>query len=109
MSTLHLLANHFLSAATCVPTVNAPCPVEVIKPVGTETITNVNQVISNLQSFVGPIFLAIVGFFAITFLMKKKMKDFIAFIALAIVIAVIFYTPGIIHNLATMVAGLFGS
>jgi hypothetical protein len=108
MSTLHLLANHFLSVlgTPCGP--NNPSPCDIPK-IDAHTKDSIRQVVENLQLFIGPIFLAIVGFFSITFLMKKKMKDFIAFLALAIIIAVVFYTPGIIENLAKMVAGLFGT
>lgn len=67
-----------------------------------------SSLVTYLQGLFGPLFLGIVGIVAIFFLFTREITRFVQFIVLAIVIAVIFYTPGIIHALATGIANALG-
>jgi hypothetical protein len=64
--------------------------------------------VSYLQSLFGPVFLGIVGFVAMFFLFTREIIRFIQFVVLAIAIAVIFYTPVIIENLASALSHALG-
>ncbi|MGH3159264.1 MAG: hypothetical protein ACRDNF_22190 [Streptosporangiaceae bacterium] len=66
------------------------------------------NLVTYLQGLFGPLFLGIVGIVAIFFLFTREITRFVQFIVLAIVIAVIFYTPGIIHTLAQGIANALG-
>jgi hypothetical protein len=67
-----------------------------------------SNLVTYLQGLFGPLFLGIVGIVAIFFLFTREITRFVQFIVLAIVIAVIFYTPGIIHTLASGIASALG-
>ena len=64
--------------------------------------------VNYLQSLFGPLFLGIVGIVALFFLFTREITRFVQFIVLAVAIAVIFYTPGIVHTLATGIANALG-
>jgi hypothetical protein len=64
--------------------------------------------VNYLQGLFGPLFLGIVGIVAIFFLFTREITRFVQFIVLAVAIAVIFYTPGIVHTLATGIANALG-
>ena len=64
--------------------------------------------VSYLQGLFGPIFLGIVGIVAIFFLFTREIIRFVQFIVLAIAIAVIFYTPGIVQTIASGIANALG-
>jgi len=64
--------------------------------------------VTYLQGLFGPLFLGIVGIVAIFFLFTREITRFVQFIVLAVAIAVIFYTPGIVHTLATGIANALG-
>jgi hypothetical protein len=64
--------------------------------------------VSYLQGLFGPLFLGIVGIVAIFFLFTREITRFVQFIVLAVAIAVIFYTPGIVQTLATGIATALG-
>ena len=66
------------------------------------------SLVSYLQGLFGPLFLGIVGIVAIFFLFTREITRFVQFVVLAIAIAVIFYTPGIIHTLAQGIANALG-
>lgn len=53
-----------------------------------------------MQTWVGPILLLIIGFLAIKFLMNSQIMAFVMFIITAILVAVVFYYPGIIKSIA---------
>jgi hypothetical protein len=61
-----------------------------------------------LQSLFGPLFLGIVGIVAIFFLFTREIIRFVQFIVLAVAIAIVFYTPGIVQVLATGIANALG-
>lgn len=53
-----------------------------------------------LHGLIAPVFLGVVAICAIFFLFTKEITRFAQFVILAIIIAVIFYTPGIIQTFA---------
>ena len=61
-----------------------------------------------LRTFIGPIFLAIVSIVAIFFLFTREITRFVQFIVLTLVVAVIFYWPGILVSIATAAAKALG-
>lgn len=74
-----------------------------------DTLLNVNNLIlaaasatslaEGVRNFVGPILMLVMGIVAITFLFRREMTQFIIFIVIAIVVAIIFYSPDVISNL----------
>ncbi|WP_149260581.1 hypothetical protein [Actinomadura sp. K4S16] len=62
---------------------------------------NTQQLAEWLRNIFGPLFLVIVGIVALFFLFTREITRFVQFIVLSIVIAIVFYYPGII----TMIAG----
>lgn len=52
-----------------------------------------------IKSIIGPIFLAVVGIIAMTFLMQRQMMQFLIFIIIAVLIAAIIYVPDMIKNI----------
>jgi hypothetical protein len=67
----------------------------VMAPVALST----QGLITYLQGLFGPLFLGIVGIVAIFFLFTREITRFVRSIVLAVAIAVIFYTPGIVQTL----------
>ena len=64
--------------------------------------------VTYLQGLFGPLFLGIVGIVAIFFLFTREIIRFVQFVVLAVAIAVIFYTPGIVQTLASGIAHALG-
>ena len=67
--------------------------------------------VTYLQSLFGPLFLGIVGIVgivAIFFLFTREITRFVQFLVLAVAIAVVFYTPSIVQELATGIANALG-
>ena len=64
--------------------------------------------VSYLQGLFGPLFLGIVGIVAIFFLFTREIIRFVQFMVLAIAIAVVFYTPGIVQTIASGIANALG-
>ncbi|MBV9095478.1 MAG: hypothetical protein JO132_16655 [Streptosporangiaceae bacterium] len=64
--------------------------------------------VTYLQGLFGPLFLGIVGIVAIFFLFTREITRFVQFIVLAVLIAVVFYTPTIVQTLATGIAHALG-
>lgn len=52
-----------------------------------------------IRNFIGPILMLVMGIVAITFLFKREMTQFIIFLVIAIVVAIIFYGPGLIVSI----------
>jgi hypothetical protein len=61
-----------------------------------------------LQGLLAPLFLGAVGIIALVFLFTREIIRFVQFILLAVVIAVVFYTPTIIQTLATALTTALG-
>lgn len=76
----------------------------VASPVALST----NGLVTYLQGLFGPLFLGIVGIVAIFFLFTREILRFVQFVVLAVAIAVIFYTPGIVRALATGITNALG-
>ena len=64
--------------------------------------------VSYLQGLFGPLFLGIVGIVAIFFLFTREIIRFVQFVVLAIAIAVLFYTPGLVQTIASGIANALG-
>lgn len=84
--TAHILATHVLAAGNP----------------NTQGLTNY------MRQLFGPLFLGIVGIVALFFLFTREITRFVQFLVLAVAIAVIFYTPGIIESLGTGIANALG-
>ena len=69
---------------------------------------NTEGLVKYLQGLFGPLFLGIVGIVAIFFLFSREITKFVQFIVLAVLIAVVFYTPSIVHTLAIGIANALG-
>jgi hypothetical protein len=69
---------------------------------------NTSGLVTYLQQLFGPLFLGIVGIVAIFFLFTREITRFVQFLVLAVVIAVVFYTPQIVKELATGIANALG-
>lgn len=69
---------------------------------------NTTGLVTYLQGLFGPLFLGIVGIVALFFLFTREITKFVQFLVLAVAIAVVFYTPGIIQTLATGIASALG-
>jgi hypothetical protein len=69
---------------------------------------NTSGLVAYLQTLFGPLFLGIVGIVAIFFLFTREVIRFVQFFVLAVVIAVIFYVPGIVQSLALGIAHALG-
>lgn len=61
---------------------------------GTESLA------TGIRNFIGPILLLIISIVAITFLFKREMTQFVIFVVIAIVVALLFYAPTVVKNLA---------
>jgi hypothetical protein len=75
---------------------------------GLTAALSTSNLVTYLQGLFGPLFLGIVGIVAIFFLFTREITRFVQFVVLAIAIAVIFYTPGIIQTLAKGIASALG-
>jgi hypothetical protein len=64
--------------------------------------------VSYLQGLFGPLFLGAVSLIALFFLFTREITRFVQFILLAVVIAVIFYTPTIVQTLAQLLTNALG-
>lgn len=69
---------------------------------------NTSGLVSYLQGLFGPLFLGIVGIVALFFLFTREIIRFVQFLVLAVAIAVIFYTPGIVRELAQGISSALG-
>jgi hypothetical protein len=72
------------------------------------TALSTSGLVTYLQGLFGPLFLGIVGIVAIFFLFTREIIRFVQFLVLAVAIAVVFYTPGIVQVLATGIANALG-
>lgn len=61
-----------------------------------------------LRDFIGPILLIVIGIVAVTFLFKRQLTQFFQFMALAILVALLFYTPAVLPAIAGWISQLFG-
>lgn len=80
-----------------------------VLPPASSAAANVTNITDGIRAFLAPIVLLIISGVAISFLLKREMKKAIQFAVITLFVGVFFYVPGIVENLARMIAGLFGS
>ena len=69
---------------------------------------NTVGLVNYLQGLFDPLFLGLVGIVALFFLFTREITRFVQFIVLAVLIAVVFYTPNIVELLAKGIANALG-
>lgn len=69
--------------------------------------TGSQGLVNAIRNFLGPIFLLAIGIAAMSFLFQRQVTQFLQFMALAVGIAVLFYTPGVIQKVAEFFASAF--
>jgi hypothetical protein len=82
--------------------------VSIIAAAAPQAAINTKGLVDYLQSLFGPLFLGIVGIVALFFLFTREITRFVQFMVLAVAIAVVFYTPGIVQTLAKGIANALG-
>ena len=82
--------------------------VSLIVAAAPQAAINTNGLVVYLQGLFGPLFLGLVGIVALFFLFTREITRFVQFIVLAILIAVVFYTPNIVELLAKGIANALG-
>jgi hypothetical protein len=82
--------------------------VSLILAAAPQAAINTNNLVKYLQGLFGPLFLGMVGIVALFFLFTREITRFVQFMVLAVAIAVVFYTPGIVQALATGIANALG-
>jgi hypothetical protein len=82
--------------------------VSILAAAAPQAAINTQGLVSYLQGLFGPIFLGVVGIVALVFLFNREVTRFVQFIVLAVAIAVVFYTPSIVHSLASGIAHALG-
>ena len=66
------------------------------------------SLVAYIQGLFAPIFLGIISIMAVFHLFKHEMIKFVEFICLAVLVAIVFYTPSIIQVLAAGIASALG-
>ena len=82
--------------------------VSLLAAAAPQAAINTQNLVNYLQGLFGPLFLGIVGIVALFFLFTREITKFVQFIVLAVLIAVVFYTPNIVQLLATGIANALG-
>ena len=82
--------------------------VSLLAAAAPQAAVNTQGLVNYLQGLFGPLFLGIIGIVALFFLFTREITKFVQFIVLAVLIAVVFYTPSIVHTLATGIANALG-
>ena len=82
--------------------------VSIIVAAAPQAAISTEGLVKYLQGLFGPLFLGIVGIVALFFLFTREITRFVQFMVLAILIAVVFYTPNIVQLLATGIANALG-
>ena len=67
-----------------------------------------STLVTNVQRFVGPILLLAIGVVAIKYLVSRQMTQFFQFLAIALLILVLFYVPGVLLAIVNIVTSFFG-
>jgi hypothetical protein len=80
----------------------------IIAAAAPQAAISTQGLVTYLQSLFGPLFLGIVGIVALFFLFTREITRFVQFIVLAVLIAVVFYTPTIVEELAKGIANALG-
>ncbi|HEX4092690.1 MAG TPA: hypothetical protein VHZ33_28565 [Trebonia sp.] len=82
--------------------------VSLILAAAPQAAVNTKGLEAYLQGLFGPLFLGLVGIVALFFLFTREITRFVQFMVLAVLIAVVFYTPDIVQALATGIANALG-
>jgi predicted lipid-binding transport protein (Tim44 family) len=82
--------------------------VSIFAAAAPQAAINTQNLVTYLQGLFGPLFLGLVGIVALFFLFTREITRFVQFIVLAILIAVVFYTPNIVELLAKGIANALG-
>jgi hypothetical protein len=82
--------------------------VSIIAALAPQAAISTTGLVNYLQGLFGPLFLGLVGIVALFFLFTREITRFVQFIVLAVLIAVVFYTPSIVQALATGIANALG-
>ena len=82
--------------------------VSIIAAAAAQAPINTQGLVKYLQGLFGPLFLGLVGIVALFFLFTREITRFVQFMVLAILIAVVFYTPNIVELLAKGIANALG-
>jgi hypothetical protein len=69
---------------------------------------SVAPLVSWFQALIAPVFLGIISIMAVFHLFQREIMKFAEFILLAVAVAVVFYTPGIVHIVATAISDALG-
>lgn len=59
-----------------------------------------DDLVGALKAYIGPILLLIIGAVSITFLFRRQISQFLIFIVIAILVAILFYAPDFITSIA---------
>lgn len=81
---------------------------DVVNFILADTAGTATKLTKALTDFIGPILLAIIGIVALRFLFNRQVTQFIIFIVIAALVALLFYYPGVIKTLATTFADSSG-
>jgi hypothetical protein len=83
-------------------------PLSQLVAAAPQAAINTQGLVTYLQGLFGPLFLGVTGIAALFFLFSREITKFVQFVVLAVLIAVVFYTPGIVQTLATGIANALG-
>ena len=73
---------------------------EVVPAVIAAASNPAQGLVDTIKSWLGPIVLLVIGIFALKFLASSQIMAFVTFIVMAILVAILFYYPGIIEHIA---------
>lgn len=76
--------------------------------IATATTVTGQSIATQIRAFVGPLVMLAVGLAALVFLFKREMTKFFQFAALAVGVAVFFFTPNFLESFGTWVGSIFG-
>lgn len=55
-----------------------------------------DDLVNALKAYIGPILLLVIGAVSITFLFRRQISQFLIFLVIAIIVAILFYAPDFI-------------
>jgi hypothetical protein len=73
------------------------------------TGAGVEGFVGTIRAWVGPILLLIISAISLTFLFKRQISQFVVFILIAVLVAIIFYSPGLLVGIANTFAAETGA
>lgn len=68
-----------------------------------------DDIVLTLRAFIGPILLLVIGAVALTFLLRRQISQFLIFLVLAILVAIMFYAPDFVTSIASNFVGESGT